>query len=79
MMKPTSQPDKPRTAKDIRIGDEFTANVPRSRNQWSRLTTVRATGNAVPSDLLQGGVRIEVIIPGSRRKTVVILPASKQL
>ena len=79
MMKQTSQPTGPRTAKDIRKGDEFTANVAPRRNQWSRLTPVLATSSATPSDLSEGAVRIEVIVAATRRKTAVILPGSKQV
>ena len=68
-----------KTAKDIKTGDEFVAHVARRRNQWSRPTTVRATSNAVPSSLVEGSVRIEVLIPATNRKTAVILPASKQI
>ena len=68
-----------KTAKDVKTGDEFVANVARRRNQWSRPTTVRATGNAVPSSLVEGSVRVEVIIPSTNRKTAVILPASQQI
>ena len=68
-----------KTAKDVKTGDEFVANVARRRNQWSRPTTVQATSNAVPSSLCEGSVRIEVIVPASKRKTAVILPASQQI
>mgnify|MGYP004036893421 CR=1 FL=1 len=78
-MKQPSQPTGSRTARDICPGDEFTANVAPRRHQWSRPTPVRATNNANPTDLIEGGVRIEVIVTTTKRRTVVILPASKQL
>lgn len=79
MMKPPSPSPHRKTARDIQIGDEFTVNIARRRNQWSQPTLVRATNNATPSDIFKGNVRIEVIVPGSNRKTTVILPASKQV
>lgn len=79
MMKPPSQSTRPRTARDIQIGDEFTANVARRRSHWSQPTLVRATSDATPSLFFKGDVRIEVIIPETNRRTAVVLPASKQV